>query len=788
MMPVRDMYRNRFLSAGRRFAGGFLLGQILLGLFLPLAAEASLSDCLKAPGSLQTGFVGTIEQEAEEIKNKAAGAAAGAAASGNLIYAGSAAYIASEAQNLETSIQAGRAVVNAVTAQYYAQQHPLECATVCYMSIDPSMSVGALATVCAQCQAIAGLLDLKVDPAAKATAVGLHAFMAYACATGMADLAKQIAHEAICDKGPKGCCISVEKPGQDGKGKIEKEECRGQKPIYYGDCYCIVDRAVVPPDENKKGRYTYNDCDVSCKNKGGRVDLTQGIGRYQAESVGVDTPININPLCFKPEDCVQDGGEFAGMDSACPAGQGKCIVPEPTITLSSPILNQINVTGIRGYVTLMFRFVVLAAVVASAVVFIFGGFKYILSSSVFEIGSAKENMVNGLVGLILTLTAVVLLNTVNPVTARYDKLSLYMVNKIQFATFNWCRDYKPVKPSRPLRFSDSGDPPGQLLYEESKWEITDSAETMCGKEYYIEGVVGQRCNGTKCEKKNEVCLPCSSGVSECGDRKIGFACVKALISGTVRWSDGRFPTAVKAFAVCNWIQTPPDNFGYKYAVDPKTPDFFDTKLSSAGGKAGAAAYVWPGTQADLDKMDTDCKDHGGLRGVMLGVVYKDTEGSTALGATIGAAAGGVVGGVLTLGAGAAPGAVAGGVVGAAVGGPTINDVLIVSKKDCGNTGTSLYPGYADGGLTDKGDIKDALFCGGWIRPGQGVAANLTPLILPESMWTRDELRAALTGEKPIVCDFTLTKKNAPSDPGKNLMFGCESGWCPAIAPKCNEKP
>lgn len=729
------MRDHPIISHSRRLLGGWLLAQVVAGLVLPMAAGAAPLDCFKPTGS---------------SSNVAASAA---------------------------------------TQSLYLQKHPIECAQACYLAVTPTVGAGALAAVCAQCQGIVMLLNgMTLDPFAKPTAVGLQGYLLYACGTGAKELAAQELKEATCDKGPQNCCISVEKPGEDGKGKIEKEECRGRKPTYYGDCYCIVGRAVMPPDENKRGRYTFNSCEVDCTKKNGRVDVTQGIGRYQAETEGVETEININPLCYKPEDCSLDGGEFAGMDSACPAGQGKCIVPEPTIKLNSPVLGQATVTGIRGFVTLMFRFAILAAIVACAVMFVYGGFKYILGSSFFQISTAKQTMTNALVGLILTLTAVALLNTVNPATARYDKLVLYMVNRVQFATFNWCTDYKPARQGQPLKFSDSGDPPGQFLYEESKFD-KNADETLCGKEYYIDGVVGQRCNGQKCEEKGKACFPCTSGgAKECGDRTKGFACVKGVITGNLRYSDGRYPTAMYVMPVCNFVESMPDqHHGYK-KVEANLPETYKIQLAGATmGKAGAIVYAYAGGQPDFDEMKAKCQNNGGLRGAVLGVIYKDTQ--KAPGIIAGAIAGGTTGALG--GAAAGPvGILAGGgggaIVGGALGSVTFDDALIVSKADCGNKGTTLFKGYNDGGVSDKTDVKEAFYCGSVIWPGQSMSPRLTDLVKQSSMWTADELSKAFSGDAPIVCDFILTDKNAPSDPGTKLMQKCDSGYCVATDPKCND--
>lgn len=698
------MHLNLSKKFSRPLAVG-LLGWVVLGLFLPLAAKADgLDDCLKDTTVPVNGQEQTVQ---------------------------------------------------------YAKAYPEVCAALCYSQLSPDKKLDALTLACGKCTAIAAATQLSIFPD-KASVIGV-AIVAYTtafCAKYLPEATLQAAKELACDKGPQGCCIENFKPATDGQGKIDVETCYKQPPIYYGDCYCIVNKAIVPPDENKRGRSTFSACEADCQKKKGRVDVTQGIGRYQAESEGApQLESDVNVLCFKPGECATAKGVFTGVDSACPTAQGYCLAPEPVIQLSSPIMQQAQVLGIRGWVELMLRFAVTAALVVSAIMFVFGGFKYILGSSIGTIASAKNTILNSIIGLILTLTAVVLLNTLNPATARYDKLGIKMINTLRFAEFNWCKDYEPVDPGKPLKFGDSGDPPGQLLYSESKLE-TLAEDTVCGKEYYIEGFTGQRCQGQKCEEKGKLCMPCTkdSEIEECEEKTRGNACVKASIAGYINFADGRVPKNIELMAVCNWIQpSAGQKFGFKKA-QANTPAFLKAQLAgSTEGDAGGVAFMWSGSEGDLQKLKTACNNSGGLRGIVLGLKYKDTSRSLVSCA---------IGGITSC--------------------ATLDDITIITKNDCGNSGTSRFKAYADGGVLDEADMQEAFYCGSWIEPGGGVHPNLTSLVQPPSMWSEQELKAAISGDKGITCDFTLTDKNAPSNPGTALMSKCGKSYCPPIEPKCNE--
>lgn len=54
------------------------------------------------------------------------------------------------------------------------------------------------------------------------------------------------------------------------------------------------------------------------------------------------------------------------------------------------------------------------AAVLAVIMIAIGGFKYMMSESAFKISGAKEMIFNAIVGLIIVLTAILILNTINP--------------------------------------------------------------------------------------------------------------------------------------------------------------------------------------------------------------------------------------------------------------------------------------------------------------------------------------------------------------------------------------
>lgn len=62
----------------------------------------------------------------------------------------------------------------------------------------------------------------------------------------------------------------------------------------------------------------------------------------------------------------------------------------------------------------MFAISIAVAAVLAVIMIAIGGFKYMTSESVFNIGNAKEQIMNAIVGLIIVLSAILLLSVINP--------------------------------------------------------------------------------------------------------------------------------------------------------------------------------------------------------------------------------------------------------------------------------------------------------------------------------------------------------------------------------------
>jgi hypothetical protein len=89
-----------------------------------------------------------------------------------------------------------------------------------------------------------------------------------------------------------------------------------------------------------------------------------------------------------------------------------------------PIGNSWTSGGLSGFLNNMLGLSVAIAAGLAIIMLAIGGFKYMTTDSVFSMGSAKEQIGDAIIGLLIVLLAVLLLSTINP-----DLVSLKIFNR-----------------------------------------------------------------------------------------------------------------------------------------------------------------------------------------------------------------------------------------------------------------------------------------------------------------------------------------------------------------------
>ena len=97
---------------------------------------------------------------------------------------------------------------------------------------------------------------------------------------------------------------------------------------------------------------------------------------------------------------------------------------------SLPLSNSNNWlgNGMEGFLNLLFAISVAVAAVLAVIMLAIGGFKYMTSESVFNIGGAKEQITNAIVGLLIVLASITILYTINP---KLVEINIFKTTSIQ---------------------------------------------------------------------------------------------------------------------------------------------------------------------------------------------------------------------------------------------------------------------------------------------------------------------------------------------------------------------
>ncbi|MBI4138871.1 hypothetical protein HY479_01840 [Candidatus Uhrbacteria bacterium] len=459
----------------------------------------------------------------------------------------------------------------------------------------------------------------------------------------------------------------------------------------------------------------------------------------------------INALCFTATECASK--DYGGSASAfrtspeykCPEGQGRCIAPEPDIGLSSPLGNVTTVKGLKSYVAAAFNYLILIVATAAAVMFVWGGFRYIFGSAFTDIARAKEIMIDAAIGLFLSFAAVTILQTINPATLTLGALDVFLIKKQTIFTGLAC---DKIQSNKPLKFADAGVAPNLIpKTTETKYDI-EVQNTLCNRKYHVEGLDLGSCTGSSCKEKGEkfTCLPCSGGLKpqDCGDRTSGFACGVDPFSGKVSWvktvidfnTDSMVP-----LLVCNAAQggsavtfdtvaanvKPYTDVEVKYDYYESVDTFSIESLANAIYKIGSTSYHLPITEKMIEEGNKFCEGSGSsFRGIVLGVPYLAISGvAESLATSL-----------------------------------STPDYLIVTKDMCGNT--PQFAGYADGtrGRFASTLYQVAYFCAMKNHSSTPSLHNIN------NYWTVQDLENALSGTTPIHCDLAFNSTNAKDEPSK----------------------
>ncbi|MDF1496705.1 MAG: hypothetical protein P1P90_01450 [Patescibacteria group bacterium] len=386
---------------------------------------------------------------------------------------------------------------------------------------------------------------------------------------------------------PSKLYLCTNKQQCESLGKVEGlgGACDGE----YDTCCEIPDSATAPMKIIGEPLLLGTTVDPS----GTQRDLLSGTGSGSTNKVKRAYEY-IDNFCFTQLECAEGGGTFE-KGNGCPFKgdqvQGYCVAPEPEYELQYPIFGATKISGLRNFIGLLFNGAIGVLLIASAIFFIWGSFKYLVSSVASSIQNSKSIMIDSLVGLALGLGAYAILANVNPNLLALNPGKIYMINRVSFYDVVYCNDLI----NKNAKLMDAGTPSAPLSYSEQfkKTGFDKSIkDAICGKEYFIEGgdslavCMGQSCGNAK----NNICMNCSNGLSEdCkSNSTIEHGCAECKIGGKVILASRFKPRYAYAYLFCGEPKGTSMSFEVLELADIAIPDQ-NSNAKSSGAAAGTVS-------------------------------------------------------------------------------------------------------------------------------------------------------------------------------------------------------
>ncbi len=131
-------------------------------------------------------------------------------------------------------------------------------------------------------------------------------------------------------------------------------------------------------------------------------------------------------------------------------------VPIPGFTFSPATKDSsgVHLPFLPEYINAVYRYMVGIVLIAAIVMVVYGGFRYLLGSSVGDISKGKTIIRDAIVGMLLVIGAYTILNTINPATTTFKVLTLEFVEHEGLVTIS-SADYEAATGEPPLGSSET---------------------------------------------------------------------------------------------------------------------------------------------------------------------------------------------------------------------------------------------------------------------------------------------------------------------------------------------
>ncbi|HTK05312.1 MAG TPA: pilin [Candidatus Eisenbacteria bacterium] len=179
--------------------------------------------------------------------------------------------------------------------------------------------------------------------------------------------------------------------------------------------------------------------------------------------------------------------------AGCPGGQGKCYANPPPVPLTVTIGSKARVIDVGDYIASVYNYGVSIVAMIAGVVFVVAGFQYLTAGGdAGRVSKAKERIRDALVGLLLTLGAYVILNTVNPDVLRLQMPKVPLVKKVLFVA---CQYFERQVPCGQPFTLVKRDGVSNDAAPETKYRLAEQRDLEGGS-----GVTTTQCIGKSCSR------------------------------------------------------------------------------------------------------------------------------------------------------------------------------------------------------------------------------------------------------------------------------------------------
>ncbi|MFA6099853.1 MAG: pilin [Patescibacteria group bacterium] len=333
---------------------------------------------------------------------------------------------------------------------------------------------------------------------------------------------------------------------------------------------------------------------------------------------------NINSFCYTEVDCAKSSAAGAWVKgNGCPnkgnTPQGYCKAPPPQYDLQYPIGGVKTISDLKNFIGLIFNYAMGIIMIVAAVIFVYGGLRYMFAAISDDVQVGKTIMVDSVIGLLLGLGAYAIMANVNFNTVNLRSFDVFMINKLSFYDALYCKDVLPAAGKDEVKLQEAGTPFAPENFDITKGYPLVLKDTECGHEYFIEGGDSLSvCTGSGCGGKG-LCLNCSGDAKNCrSSSEKEHVCFDANIGGNVILSypalakyEGKWANQfIKAYAFC--ITNDANMSGRDFTEVGRSENMVDKPKSSGLTGGAVTPYAIKINLSKIEEIKNNCSGKSGL--------------------------------------------------------------------------------------------------------------------------------------------------------------------------------